>query len=89
MNKSLLSPGKMIAVGFVMVILGAALPFMMVLRMIEPTFFLIFLAYGVSIGGLLLGFVGAAYIFLADRRRQRDRFEDYIHHYTDEQEPKE
>ncbi|MEN4040896.1 MAG: hypothetical protein ROW52_11420 [Anaerolineaceae bacterium] len=89
MKNPLLSPGKMIAIGFVLVLLGAALPFLMVLRIIEPTFLLIFMAFGASMGGLLLGFVGAAYIVIVNRSRSADRFDKYIHQYRDDKEPEE
>ena len=49
-----------ILIGFVLVLLGAVLPFLMVMRIIESTFFLNFLAYGSSMVGLLLGFIGAS-----------------------------
>ncbi|HSV86836.1 MAG TPA: hypothetical protein VLH85_09695 [Levilinea sp.] len=85
----MLSPGKLVAFGFVLVLVGAALPFLMVLRVIEPTFFLVFLSFGFSMGGLLLGFVSAAYIITANRSRSRNRFEDYTNYDRDDQQLKE
>jgi hypothetical protein len=49
-----------ILIGFVLVVLGAALPFLMVMRILESTFFLNFFSYGASMGGLFLGFIGAS-----------------------------
>jgi hypothetical protein len=49
-----------ILIGFVLVVLGAVLPFLMVMRVLESTFFLNFLAYGSSMAGLFLGFIGAS-----------------------------
>lgn len=48
-----------ILIGFVLVVLGAVLPLLMVLQILESTLLLNFLAYGASISGLFLGFVGA------------------------------
>lgn len=49
-----------ILIGFVLVVLGAVLPFLMVLHILESTFFLNFFSYGSSLVGLLLGFIGAS-----------------------------
>jgi hypothetical protein len=80
-----LSPGRMIAIGFVMVILGFVLSMLMVIRSIEASFLLIFVTYAVSAGGLMLGFVGAAYIVVSGRarNRNRDHDQDYDHHEWD------
>ena len=56
-----------ILIGFVLVVLGAVLPFLLVMRVIESTFFINFLAYGISVGGLFLGFIGAA-LYVNERR---------------------
>lgn len=50
----------MIAVGFVLVIAGAVLPFLMVQQILRSTLFLNFLAFALSVSGLFLGLVGAA-----------------------------
>jgi hypothetical protein len=51
---------QLILIGFVLVLLGAVLPFLMVLHVIQSTFFLNFFSYGASICGLFLGLYGAA-----------------------------
>jgi hypothetical protein len=56
-----LSPIKIILVGFVLVVLGAVLPFLMVLHILESTFFLNYFSYGASLVGLFLGVIGSAY----------------------------
>jgi len=43
-----------------LVLLGFVLPFLMVIQVVEATFFLSFLSHGASVSGLLLGMVGAA-----------------------------
>ncbi|HEX7620980.1 MAG TPA: hypothetical protein VF359_07270 [Anaerolineales bacterium] len=55
-----LSPLKIILIGFVLVVLGAVLPFLMVLHVLESTFFLNFFSYVASLVGLILGIIGAA-----------------------------
>jgi len=55
-----MKPGRMIFVAFIMVLLGAVLPFLIVIRVLESTWWLNFLAYGVSVGGLFLGIIGTA-----------------------------
>jgi hypothetical protein len=76
-----LSPGRMIALGFLMVILGLVLSVSMVIQVLEASFLLIFVTYAVSTGGLLLGFVGTAYIVVSGRARSRtrDHDQDYDH----------
>ncbi len=58
-------------IGFVLVVIGAVLPFLMVLHIIESTFFLNFFAFGASFVGLILGIVGAMNYAMAHRRRDR------------------
>lgn len=50
-----------LVVGFLLVFLGGVvLPFLMVLHIIESTFFLVFLSFTSSTIGLFLGVIGAA-----------------------------
>jgi hypothetical protein len=49
-----------LVLGVVLLFSGVTLPFMMVIRMIEPTFLLIFISSGSSTLGLALGMVGLA-----------------------------
>lgn len=50
----------MIALGFVLVVLGMVIPFLMVLRVIQPSLLLSFLSHGISVGGMFLGVMGSA-----------------------------
>lgn len=50
-----------IAVGFVLVFLGFLLPFLMVLHILESTFFLNFFSYTASVLGLFLGIISVAF----------------------------
>jgi heme/copper-type cytochrome/quinol oxidase subunit 4 len=56
-----LSPLKMILIGFILMVLGVILPFLMVLHIIASTFFLNFFSYTASLVGLILGLIGSAY----------------------------
>ncbi|MHB1317294.1 MAG: hypothetical protein ACYCYF_01605 [Anaerolineae bacterium] len=55
-----MSGGKLILWGLVGVLLGFALPLLMVLDYIEPSFLLGFLSFAASVGGLTLGMIGSA-----------------------------
>jgi len=54
------TPVKIIVTGFFLVLLGAVLPFLMVMQILPSTFFLNFLAYTASIAGLFMGLIGTA-----------------------------
>jgi hypothetical protein len=54
------NPVALIIFGFLLLLLGWALPFLMVLHILPSTFFLNFFAYTVSLVGLIMGFTGAA-----------------------------
>jgi hypothetical protein len=64
-----LSPIKIILIGFGLVVLGVVLPFLMVLHVIESTFFLNFFSYGASLAGLFLGLIGSA-SYVRQRRKK-------------------
>jgi hypothetical protein len=55
-----MDPLYIILIGLGLVLLGVALPLLMVLDMLEPTYFLGFLSFSASLGGVLLGLVGAS-----------------------------
>ncbi len=63
------SPWRLIALGFVLVMAGWILPFLMVIHVIPSTFFLNFFAYIASVLGLFLGIWGAA-LYAQSRRRK-------------------
>jgi hypothetical protein len=64
---SRIDPRYLIILGFGLVLLGFVLPFLMVLRMVQSTFFLNFVSYGASVAGLLLGLIGAAWYLRMNR----------------------
>lgn len=57
-----LSPGWMIGIGFLLVLAGAVIPWLIVLQVIPSTWALNFLSFGASMVGLMLGVAGTAYL---------------------------
>jgi hypothetical protein len=53
-------PVHLILLGIALMLLGWVLPFLMVLRVVNSSFFLNFLSYTAQISGLFLGIIGAA-----------------------------
>lgn len=62
----------LILIGFGLVLIGAILPFLMIMHTIKSTLFLNFFSYIVSVAGLFLGIVGSAYLVQDRRRKNRD-----------------
>jgi membrane protein implicated in regulation of membrane protease activity len=67
-------PWKMIVVGGLMMLVSMVLPWLMVLQILRSTFFLNFLAYGLSVAGLLIGFMGM--VSLVRIRRTVQKYKD-------------
>ncbi len=65
----------LVVIGFVMVLLGAILPFLIVMKIIPSTIFLNFLSYFLSVGGLFTGIIGLAYIVRFRRPKNRDHLQ--------------
>ncbi|MCL0089079.1 hypothetical protein M1O54_01760 [Dehalococcoidia bacterium] len=59
---------RLIIIGFLLLLVGAVLPFVMVIRLVESTFLLNFVAATSSIGGLTAGLIG---IVQYDRSRRQ------------------
>jgi hypothetical protein len=69
-------PVRLMVFGFLGLLLGVVLPFLMVLRILEPSFLLSFIAFAASVGGMFLGSFGAfsyARIKRAERRNPWDQ----------------
>jgi hypothetical protein len=62
-------PTLLLVVAALLMILGVVLPLLMVMKVLESTFFLNFLSYGSSTLGLLLGVVSVA----ASRLKQKKK----------------
>ncbi len=59
---------NLMLIGFVLLLLGFVLPFLMLLGYIPSTFFLNFFSYSASTLGLLLGFIGIALYMRRNRK---------------------
>jgi hypothetical protein len=55
-----LNPYRWLLVGGGLLVVGAVLPFLMVIRVLEPTFLLSFISFGATASGFLTGFLGLA-----------------------------
>jgi len=62
------NPRLIFVIGFALVLLGAVLPWLMVLHVIKSTFALNFLAAGASVAGLVLGVIGTAFYVRLHKR---------------------
>jgi uncharacterized membrane protein YqjE len=56
------NPRLMVGIAFIMLLLGVALPLMMVMHIIPSTFFLNLIAYLCSFFGIIIGFIGAVWL---------------------------
>jgi positive regulator of sigma E activity len=66
-----LTPIQFLVSGFFMVLFGLVVPYLMVVRIIQPTFFLSFLSFAASFTGLMFGLVGVATYTREHRNRDR------------------
>ncbi len=64
-------PSRYIIIGFVLLVLGVLFPMLMMLRLIESTFWLNFLSFGAQVAGLFLGFIGATMYIRINRNRDQ------------------
>jgi membrane associated rhomboid family serine protease len=65
------SPFQLILIGFVLLVIGFILPFLMVLQLLESTLLLNFVAYLASLFGLIIGLVGVV-LHIRPQRSSRD-----------------
>ncbi len=61
-------PRTLLFIALGLLLFGWMMPFLMVLRVVESTFFLNFLSWGASVGGLYLGVIAVASLV---RRRKK------------------
>jgi len=69
------NPRRMILIGLVLVVIGVALPLLMILDMMRTTFLLSLIAHGASVSGLFLGFIGT--LMIVRTRKEKD-VEDHV-----------
>jgi len=63
------SPGSLIVIGILLMILGIVLPLLMVIHVLTSTFFLNFFSYTVSLVGMIVGFYGVVSYVRAKPRK--------------------
>jgi hypothetical protein len=66
-----MTPATLLAVGFVLILIGFLVPFLMVLQILESGLVLTFSAYGASLVGLVLSLYGVSHY--RSSRRGDDR----------------
>ena len=54
------SPRFMVSLGISLMLLGIILPFLILIHVLESTFFLNFFSWGASVSGLFIGVIGVA-----------------------------
>jgi len=64
-----INPRFLIPVGFFLVVLGVVIPFLMMIHVLESTFFLNFIAFIASVSGVFFGMLGAA-MYRISRNRE-------------------
>ncbi len=55
-------------IGFLCVLMGVVLPFLMVMQVLESTLFLNFFSFIISLIGIIIGVIGSAYYVRINRR---------------------
>jgi hypothetical protein len=62
-------PRVLLVIGFVMMLLGVIFPFLMVMKIVPSTFFLNFFSYIVSVLGMFIGLIGAAFYVKLNKKK--------------------
>ncbi len=62
---------RLVVVGFILVLAGAVLPFLIVIRVLESTFLVNFIAFAASVIGVFLGVLASA-MYIGKKRREDD-----------------
>jgi CDP-diglyceride synthetase len=73
-----IQPKKLLGVGFILVLSGAVIPFLILIRLLPSTYFLNFFSFGASILGLFLGVIGTSGLLAESRDKNRWMREDWI-----------
>jgi len=63
------NPKKILVIGSILVVFGFVGPLLMVLDILPSTYFLSFLSYGASVGGLLMGVIGVSFLVRINKKR--------------------
>jgi len=67
-------PERLITLAAFLLLFGCVMPFLMVIQVVESTFFLNFLSFGASVSGLFIGIIGIATQRLRSKKMKE---EDY------------
>ena len=70
-------PNRLIVIAVILMVFGVVMPFLMVIRVVESTFFMNFLSFGASMLGLFLGVAGIANSRLAQMHKNDDEENRY------------
>lgn len=65
-------PRSLIVIGFLLTLSGAVLPFLMVIKVLESTFFLNFFAFTAQVLGIIVGMIGIAWKAVDQRSRDSE-----------------
>jgi hypothetical protein len=69
-------PVRLLLIATLLLLFGCTMPFLMVIKVVESTFFMNFLSYGASVAGLFLGIIGiATQRFKTDKKKDQDFYE--------------
>ena len=63
------SPVRLVLIAFVLLVLGVLFPLLMMIQVIESTFWLNFLSFGMQVTGLFLGFIGGTMFIRAQKKK--------------------
>lgn len=67
-------PERLIAIAVIMLLFGCVAPFLMVIQVVQSTFFLNFLAFASSVGGLFIGIIGIAQLRVRIKNKEDSSF---------------
>jgi len=67
-------PERLLAIAVLLLLFGCIMPFLMVTKVVESTFFLNFLSYGASLLGLFIGITGIAMQRLRSKEKDEEDF---------------
>jgi len=71
-------PGRLLAASIILMIIGVVIPFLMVIHLVQSTFFLNFLSYAASTVGFFLGIISfAATRVTSNRTKDKSDKDDF------------
>lgn len=66
-------PGRLLAVSIALMLFGVVMPLLMLIHVVESTFFMNFLSYAASTVGFFLGIISFAAVRVKSSKRAKDR----------------